>query len=917
LADPGGICVSKTAFDQIETKLPLGYEYLGEQEVKNIPKPVGAYRVLMEPRVTVAEEIEKVKAVPVWQRKSILAGGVVFVLVVIAALIWNFYLRPPPMEVASVEKMAFPLPDEPSIAVLPFTNMSGDPQQEYFSDGLTEEIITALSKVRRLFVVARNSTFVYKRKPIKVKQVSEDLGVRYVLEGSVRKSGEQIRITAQLVDAIKGSHLWAERYNLEMKDVFILQDKITKKIITELQVTLTEGEQARLWEKGTNNIDAFLKFLQGLNQGDKRSVEGNIRAIQLFKQAIALDPQYAVAYAWLGNSHFWSIRFGRGVSRKETVKKAFKLAKKAVSMDESNADCHYVLARAYRYQKNHEKALAHIDRALALNPNHVHANFLKGAELKTLGRYEEAISHFKRAYRLNPFYKPAFGLLGSTYVDMGKFEEAIHHFEKLNLQEASHVNPLIFLTQAYMGAGREDTARETVKKILLINPDMTVDRFKKMNAHVYQDAAILEFHAELLRKAGLPEKPPLPFPDKPSIAVLPFTNLSDDPKQEYFADGMTGDLITDLSKISGLFVIARNSVFRYKGKLVDVKKVKRELGVRYVLEGSVRKAGGQVRINALLIDATTEGHLWAERYDGKLDDVFALQDKITQKIVTELAVRLTSDEKKEVTKKETENIAAYDAFLKGWGHYLRQTPEDFAEAVSYFEKATELDPNYGRAYASMALIYSRVSELGRTWLEPLYLRDAWLADRQAKKYLKLAMRNPTSTAYRVASFINIHDRRYDEAIANAERALSLEPNDTGSNENMAFVLIMAGEPHEAFDFARKAMRCDPHNLANPLYYIGLAHFCLKEFEEAVNYLERALTYSPRHTVYLRTLAAAYGLLGREKEARAALERSPAEGRSFIFDAKGWILEENYPPLKKLEMRDLFEEGWLKAGLGEN
>jgi tetratricopeptide (TPR) repeat protein len=317
-----------------------------------------------------------------------------------------------------------------------------------------------------------------------------------------------------------------------------------------------------------------------------------------------------------------------------------------------------------------------------------------------------------------------------------------------------------------------------------------------------------------------------------------------------------------------------------------------------------------------LIDAKTGGHLWAERYDGKMDDVFALQDTITQKIVTALAVRLTGAEKEQVVRKETDNIAAYDAFLKGWGHYLRQTPEDFAKAVSYFEKATQLDPDYGRAYASMALIYSRVSKLGMTWLEPLYLRDTWQADRQTKKYLKLAMKNPTSTAYRVASFINIHDRRYDEAIADAERALRLEPNDTGSNENMAFVLIMAGKPHKAFDFARKAMRCDPHNLANPLYYIGLAHFCLKEFEEAVNYLERALTYSPRHTVYLRTLAAAYGHLGREKEGKAAFESSPEESRYIAFDAARLFYEEKYPPFKKLEMRDLFEEGWLKAGLGE-
>jgi TolB-like protein len=230
----------------------------------------------------------------------------------------------------------------------------------------------------------------------------------------------------------------------------------------------------------------------------------------------------------------------------------------------------------------------------------------------------------------------------------------------------------------------------------------------------------------------------LPLPDKPSIAVLPFVNMSGDPEQEYFSDGITEDLITDLSKISALFVIGRNSTFAYKGKTVDTRQVAEELGVRYVLEGSVRKAGGQVRINAQLIDATTAGHLWAERYDGDLSDVFALQDEITGKIVTALAVELTASEQEQVAKKETENITAYDSFLKARAHYLRHTPEDFAKALSHFENTIESDPDYRRAYFFMALIYSKASKLGRRWLEALDLRNAQVADGQANKYVELS-----------------------------------------------------------------------------------------------------------------------------------------------------------------------------------
>jgi len=206
LADPGGICVSKTAFDHIETKLPLGYEFLGEQEVKNIAKPVGAYRVVMEPRVTVADVKEKEETIPFWRRKAAISGAIVVLVVIIGVVAWKLYLRQLPIESVSVEKMTFPLPDKPSIAVLPFDNLSGDPEQEYFSDGLTDEIIALLSKVPKLFVIARNSTFTYKGKPVKVQQVSEELGVRYVLEGSVKKAGDKIRITAQLIDALSGHH---------------------------------------------------------------------------------------------------------------------------------------------------------------------------------------------------------------------------------------------------------------------------------------------------------------------------------------------------------------------------------------------------------------------------------------------------------------------------------------------------------------------------------------------------------------------------------------------------------------------------------------------------------------------------------------------------------------------------------------
>jgi adenylate cyclase len=270
LAEGGGISISGTAYDQLGKKLPLGYKYIGEQSVKNIEKPVRVYRVLPQ-----AEAAGKV----IGEKKPISRhwrwAAVALIVVVAALVIWNFYFRPP-FEPASEERMAFALPDKPSIAVLPFVNMSEDPKQEYFSDGLTEEIITALSKVPKVFVIARESTFSYKGKSVKVNQVAEELGVRYVLEGSVRKAEDRVRITAQLIDAIKGYHLWAERYDRDLKDIFAIQDEITMKIVTSLQVSLTEGETARMQAKGTNSLDAYLLFLQGWKETGSMNKDGNL-----------------------------------------------------------------------------------------------------------------------------------------------------------------------------------------------------------------------------------------------------------------------------------------------------------------------------------------------------------------------------------------------------------------------------------------------------------------------------------------------------------------------------------------------------------------------------------------------------------------------------------------------------------------
>ena len=358
-----------------------------------------------------------------------------------------------------------------------------------------------------------------------------------------------------------------------------------------------------------------------------------------------------------------------------------------------------------------------------------------------------------------------------------------------------------------------------------------------------------------------------PLPDRPSIAVLPFTNMSDDPAQDYFADGMTDDLITDLSKISGLFVVARNSVFTYKGTAVKVRQVAEELGVRYVLEGSVRRAGDQVRINAQLIDATTGGHLWAERYDGSLADIFAVQDKFVRRIVTALALNLSPVEQEEIDRGQTSNIEAREAFQRGWEHYLQFSPEQNASAATEFETAIELDPDYGRAYAALGLVYLR--GCAWRWSEPLNMSRG-AAFSTAARYLDEAKNHPSSLANVAASQIYLYDKRHDEALIEAARAIALDPNDPEAHIGMAWTMITTGKPQPGLEFVDTAMRLNP---SYPNHYVlarGMALFAMDELESAAAVFEKALERDPGASELAPPLAATYARLGRREDARESL-----------------------------------------------
>ncbi len=408
---------------------------------------------------------------------------------------------------------------------------------------------------------------------------------------------------------------------------------------------------------------------------------------------------------------------------------------------------------------------------------------------------------------------------------------------------------------------------------------------------------------------ALVDRMAFPLPDKPSIAVLPFNNLSEDASEEYFADGMTEDLITDLSKISGLFVIARNSSFSYKGKHVKIRQVAEELGVRYVLEGSVRRAGDAVRINAQLIDAKTGGHVWAKRYDGSRADVFELQDRVTKQIVNALAVTLTPKETKTVSKAGTDNVAAHDAYLLGLSFYNRRMPADNATAKTHFEKAIQLDPEYSAAYAALAKVYIQGLLDGTEEYSEKLGFAMYVGTSKLWKYLQKARANPDKDYFIVRSRLALRRHQPDSAIAEARRALDISSNDAEAMEALSEALIFAGRSREGIEYAQRAMRQNPTQPGRPLYLIGLAEFSLGNTGEAAKFLNRAQSHAAKERRFAGLLAAAYGELGQTAQAKASLaEFKPTHDDNFPLHE---IM--SFYPFSNASVLNRFADGLKVAG----
>ena len=503
LADVGGVCISGAVHDQVRNRLDVAFEPMGRQQVKNIAEPVSAFRVVLDgtarkparhgPKRFTKGRIALVLAAAV----AVVAAGIVA---------WNARDRGAAKEALQAES-EFAIPQKPSIAVLPFDNLSDDPAQGYFADGISEDIITSLSQVSNLFVIARNSSFTYKGRAVKIQTVARELGVRYVLEGSVQKSGGRIRVNAQLIDGANGHHLWADRFDRDLKDLFDVQDEITREICTELAVNLTEGEQFRVWSKSSRNVEAWEYLWRGVEQFHHFEKDSNARAREYLKKAIEVDYGYALAYGMLAWSHWLDAQFKWTEHPQISFERAEELAIRAMALDDTLPDNYALMGAIHLFKRQYAEAIAAGEKAVSLNPNHATNTALLAMTQLNAGNFDAAIFGFKKARRLSPYHADWFlEAQGWAYLWAGRSEEAIQTFEEY-LQRKNQLTPghnvHLGMALAFADLGREDDARKAVGRELALDPQLTLSGFRGMT--LFHDKEIVRQRTEVLGRLGLPQ----------------------------------------------------------------------------------------------------------------------------------------------------------------------------------------------------------------------------------------------------------------------------------------------------------------------------------------------------------------------------------------------------------------------------
>jgi TolB-like protein/Tfp pilus assembly protein PilF len=785
--------------------------------------------------------------------------------------------------------------------VLPFDNLSTDPEQAFFADGITEEITAALGKVSGVFVIARNTAFTYKDRPVKVQDVGRELGVRYVLEGSVRTAGDRVRVTAQLIEAATEHHIWSEQYDRELEDIFSVQSEISGEILTSMQIQIRAAEAEQVRRIPTRDLTAYEAFLRGRSSVRKITRQDNEEAHQLFQRAIDLDPNFAAAHGMLAAtltipfSAMWTRDLG-SLDRAET------LARKAISIDPREPIGHSILATILFFRERLDEARVSAQVAAELAPGDAELrNSLAMVKLQQ-GSIISGLNDIHDAVRLDPHPLPSMlGILGALNFRAGNIDAAVDLWERSRSSSRDLIPPRLGLAHYYGTQNRNERSRELIAEVLRTNPALVSSDVEFLARGILPDTP--EDFLDTLRAAGLPDEPKPTSTDlsgRPSIIVLPFDNLSGDPEQAYFADGITEDLTTALSSNRALMVLS--PAVALDRASASPRQLHEEFGVRYVVEGTVRRAAPRIRITVKLTDATTGAQLWAEAYDRELSDLFALQSEIARAAQGRLNVEILEAEQR----RPTNNLNAYDAYIRARG-LVRQVvsrPELMEETRRLAGLAAQRDPEFAEPHAILAMSYVNENVL-RGFPDGILLDQAEHAAKQA-----LRLDPHSATAHNAMANVLLRRKRYREAMFAVDRSIELSPSYDAGFLVKGLVHLYQGQWAQARHSFENVLRLNPQFPPAIWSLLGCALYHLGEAEEGTILLERSLR-SVRSSWSRLWLMDYYESRGRH-EAASRLAREVAETwPELTAAAASGIVDEGPCPV---ESPDQMLANLRKAGL---
>jgi TolB-like protein/Flp pilus assembly protein TadD len=707
----------------------------------------------------------------------------------------------------------------PSILVLPFSNLSGDPEQEYFSDGITDSIIVSLSSFDGLQVKSRHTSNAFRDSPKSIDEIGAELGVRYFVEGSVRRLGDNVRITVQLDDTASGNQVWGKRYDSPLDELFALEEELVQTIAGTVSGRIEHDAKLSSMQKPANDMRAYDYLMRGKHLLEKFNAADIKKAREQFVKCLEIDAGNAEAHTQFAVTHAVELFENWSVDRQASINEAQHHLQQALQLEPENASTHAYYAEHQLFTRDFELGLFHADRAVELNPTLPDTYSTRSYLRAITGKLEPALKDADLSLQIDPYHTYMGWNAGEVYRVAGQYQRAIDAFRSV-----PHMPPSVQAETAacLVGLGLIDEARGEMHKFhhrareqMATYPKTAADwRNYWYQITPYEKDEDFEVFYDQLLQAGLCDQIKQAADDMPSIAVLPFENMSGDPEQEHFSDGLTADIIATLSKFQHMRTMSRYSTLPYKTEKPPIIEIAKQQGVRYVLEGYVRKSGNRIRVNAELIDATTEDICWSERYDRELDDLFTVQDEITRNITLAMKVHLDDGEAAVHRSKGATDIKAWELTLTAvdlQDTYIRQ---NILEARAMVKNAIELDPDYAYAWITLGWTYWQEAYSG--WGDSIdnLIEEADKANRHA-----LSLDPDYGEVWCLAGMIHQMKHEFDDAIAACLKAVELEPGSAEAHALTAYAYTANGEYEEARKYEQNMRTLCP---IRPNWYYGVS-----------------------------------------------------------------------------------------------